>query len=188
MWRRLCCEREEIERYLEETGQAFCTDSTNADTEYTRNKIRHELLPCAAEINAGAIRHMVESAEELGELEAYLSGETDRLCMKAERSREEVVVPVSLLKEAPVLLRRRVIYRFIGALAGSKKDITRDHVAAVLELTESQSGKRVSLPYGLTAGRDFDRIFLKKTIGDEKKKKLEPLEVVAPGEYSFGEE
>ena len=40
-------EREEIERYLEETGQAFCTDSTNADTEYTRNKIRHELLPCA---------------------------------------------------------------------------------------------------------------------------------------------
>ena len=35
-------------RFLEEQGQAFRTDSTNADTTLTRNRLRHELLPLLA--------------------------------------------------------------------------------------------------------------------------------------------
>lgn len=34
--------------FLEEQGQSFRTDSTNADTTLTRNRIRHELLPLLA--------------------------------------------------------------------------------------------------------------------------------------------
>lgn len=184
----LCCEREEIEDYLAEAGLEFCTDSTNADTGYTRNKIRHVILPCAEEINAGAVRHMAESAEELGELEEYLSDETEKICKRADRTAEGIAVPMSLLNEIPVVLRRRLIYRFIGELAGSKKDITKDHVATVLGLAEAQSGKRISLPYALTAGRDFDRIFIKKTAGSEQETKAEDLVVEVPGEYSFGNE
>ena len=37
--------REEIETFLRECGQSYCTDETNLDTEYSRNRIRHQVLP-----------------------------------------------------------------------------------------------------------------------------------------------
>ena len=40
----LCINREEIIRYLQQIGQDFVTDSTNLEDEYTRNKIRLNLL------------------------------------------------------------------------------------------------------------------------------------------------
>lgn len=38
-------EREMLLRYLEERGETFVTDSTNLETEYRRNRVRHNLLP-----------------------------------------------------------------------------------------------------------------------------------------------
>lgn len=37
--------RSEIEAYLKERNQPYCTDSTNADTKYFRNNIRNNLIP-----------------------------------------------------------------------------------------------------------------------------------------------
>lgn len=37
--------RKEIEEFLEEAGQSYCTDSTNLSDVYLRNRIRHNLVP-----------------------------------------------------------------------------------------------------------------------------------------------
>ena len=47
----LCVSRLEIEDWLQEIGQTYITDSTNLETDYTRNKIRLELLPMMRNIN-----------------------------------------------------------------------------------------------------------------------------------------
>ena len=47
----LCLDRKEIINYLNRTGQDYVTDSTNLQDEYTRNKIRLNLLPMMQEIN-----------------------------------------------------------------------------------------------------------------------------------------
>lgn len=41
----LCVTRAEIEAYLDSLNISYCMDITNKSTEYTRNKIRLELLP-----------------------------------------------------------------------------------------------------------------------------------------------
>ena len=43
----LCLERKEIEAYLEDRGITYCQDATNATDDYTRNRIRHHILPYA---------------------------------------------------------------------------------------------------------------------------------------------
>ncbi len=43
--------REEVEGYLELKNQDYVTDSTNLSDDYTRNKIRHKVVPCLQEIN-----------------------------------------------------------------------------------------------------------------------------------------
>ncbi|MBQ2576517.1 MAG: tRNA lysidine(34) synthetase TilS, partial [Lachnospiraceae bacterium] len=40
----LCLQRSEIETYLAEMGVSYCTDATNAEDDYTRNRIRHNIL------------------------------------------------------------------------------------------------------------------------------------------------
>ena len=48
--------REEIEEYLNEKGISFVTDSTNFDTDYSRNRIRINVLPELEKLNDGAIK------------------------------------------------------------------------------------------------------------------------------------
>ncbi len=55
--------REDVENYLNRKGQAFVTDSTNLSDDYTRNKIRHNVVPVLTEINSGflnCIRNMTD--------------------------------------------------------------------------------------------------------------------------------
>lgn len=45
------CSRSEIEAYLSELSQPYCTDRTNAETLYKRNYIRHHLIPAFEHLN-----------------------------------------------------------------------------------------------------------------------------------------
>lgn len=58
----LDCTRAEVEDYLGALGQSYCTDSTNLTDDYTRNRIRHDILPrlCALNPNfPGAMARML---------------------------------------------------------------------------------------------------------------------------------
>jgi tRNA(Ile)-lysidine synthase len=54
--------RDEIEAYLKRKNISFCTDSTNTHDDYTRNKIRHNILPLMEEINPKAVEHIFQMA------------------------------------------------------------------------------------------------------------------------------
>jgi len=181
----LSCDRSEIEDYLAERNIGFCTDSTNEETEYTRNKIRHEILEYAVkEINPGAVGHIGELAAECAGLESFLEEAAEAVLKEVNETPEGVEISVELLKEQHAVLQKRVIHRLIGTVAGSKKDITKNHVEAVVGLLHNQSGKRVSLPYALEAGREFDRVVIRR-IGDGKNTEpvlKEALTVPLPGE------
>ena len=41
----LCVKRREIESYLKKRGISYCTDTTNADRRYMRNRIRMDVIP-----------------------------------------------------------------------------------------------------------------------------------------------
>ena len=64
--------RAELTAYLRERGIAYREDATNRENVYARNKIRNLLLPQAREINAQAVRHLAEAAEEFAEVSAYM--------------------------------------------------------------------------------------------------------------------
>ena len=58
----LCLERREIEEYLDAGGILYKQDSTNDTDDYTRNRIRHHILPFAEEeISKGSVEHMMNA-------------------------------------------------------------------------------------------------------------------------------
>lgn len=58
----LCVSRQDIENWLKECGQPYVTDSTNLETDYTRNKIRLGLLPLMRDINPSVDESIMATA------------------------------------------------------------------------------------------------------------------------------
>jgi tRNA(Ile)-lysidine synthase len=57
--------REEILEWLKEDGVEFRVDSSNAESKYTRNRIRHEVLPLLENIRKGTTGHLADWANRL---------------------------------------------------------------------------------------------------------------------------
>jgi tRNA(Ile)-lysidine synthase len=67
--------RADLLGYLAELGQPYRTDSSNADTRFTRNRIRHELLPeLAARFNPGVVDALLRLGSLAGEAQAVIDG------------------------------------------------------------------------------------------------------------------
>jgi tRNA(Ile)-lysidine synthase len=63
--------RGEVESYLKALGQTWREDSSNRDEAYTRNRIRHDLLPLLEGWNPRLREHMAQMAEVAREEEAW---------------------------------------------------------------------------------------------------------------------
>ena len=75
----LDCTRAEVEDYLGTLGQPYCTDSTNLTDDYTRNRIRHDILPrlCALNPNfPGAMARMLPRLAAQQALTDYLAAKS----------------------------------------------------------------------------------------------------------------
>lgn len=175
--------REEIEAYLAERELPYRTDSTNLTLEYSRNRLRHQVLPVLREINPRAVEHMCRTAEDIRELSDYLESETERLmeCRvefapappegpenrdpSAEGGAGAWDVPAESCRirvegcaQLPAVLRRRMLHECICRVSGGSRDVTRRHVEAVEGLLDGQSGRRVELPGGVRAYREYGTV------------------------------
>ena len=69
----LCCQRQEIEQYCCENEIPFVTDSTNLDTQYTRNDVRHRILPLLREMNPSVDNALLRLSKYAEEDSTYLN-------------------------------------------------------------------------------------------------------------------
>lgn len=70
----LLCTREDIENYCKKNAIAFVTDSTNLCDDYTRNKIRHNVVPVLKGINSLAENAVSRMSASLREDEDFIGG------------------------------------------------------------------------------------------------------------------
>jgi tRNA(Ile)-lysidine synthase len=89
----LAVRRREVVEYLAAIGQDYRTDASNDDTQWTRNRLRHELLPRLREdYNSRVDEALLRLAVQAGELQGMLSS------LVAETADEVVVADASRLR------------------------------------------------------------------------------------------
>lgn len=160
----LCMSRSEIEDFLTERGQDFCTDETNYDTAYTRNSLRHQVIPVLEKkVNSKAVRHMNETMEQLCELEDYMSEQVEMLWSHCVCEKERgLLLKKEQFQEQPVLLKKMLIRKCMEHLDGGLRDVGQIHILQILELFEKQSGRQLDLPKRIRAYRRYEGVFLEK--------------------------
>ena len=173
----LCCTREEIEEYLRAQDARFCTDSTNGEDSYARNRIRHKVLPFLEEnINTRAVCNIAAMADRMARAEAYLETQTDKGYASAAVYISDGILLKNLEREDPYIAKR-IIMKALGELASGLKDIGEIHVDAVVALINAKSGKRADASRGIAARREPDGIFLRR---NEDNESFAPVKVSLP--------
>ncbi len=159
----LCATRTEIGQYLKRRALPWREDATNVDVAYTRNYIRHRLLPLLQQEARGSL------VDELSEL----ATSARRLYVRIEREAEEawaslatcaagnVILNASGLASLPEPVAIELIRKAVVGLGGDNSDWASPHYRSILQLARrSIGGKRASLPGGLTAQREQTQIIL----------------------------
>lgn len=155
--------REEIERYLTERGIIWCEDRTNASVEYSRNKIRHNILPYAEqEICTGAIGHIGKTAEILQEAEDYIRRQTKEAFshMAAEEGESRIVFDIPRLTEADVFIKKQALLYSLEKLSAGRKNIGSVHIEDILELLQKQGNGELFLPGKLTVRKSYQKLIV----------------------------
>ena len=163
--------REEIEAYIKKNGLKYQEDSTNLSDIYTRNKIRNQVLGFVKEhINSNVIEHITNAAGHIEEAYSFID--------KYINERYEAIVSDHdgfyeydhrNLRKEDIVIRKGIVRKILGNLAGSLKDIESKHVDNVLSLGKMQVGKMINLPYGMIAQKEYDRVSIYIPLEGEKK-------------------
>ena len=164
----LMTKRTEIEKYLSSIDQEFITDSTNLKTDYTRNRIRLEVLPILEELNDGAVDHLaaasIDALKLRDDMDRRLSSGQFKFTKDISR------IDIGYLKELEELSQGELILRAMARVCGRRKDLTREHVQSVIGLAELESGKKISLPYGMVAERVYSEIRISLVDGESSRR------------------
>ena len=160
----LMISREEIENWLAERGQEYCTDSTNLGEDYTRNRIRHRILPVLQEdVNRQSVRHITETGRRLAQLQDYLDRQIEKELQYVQRVSGSISWTEAAYRNCDEMLRSEVILRLMREVSGKVQDFTAEHVQQVSDLYGREVGKQIHLPYGLVVRRTYEGIVLEET-------------------------
>ena len=127
----LDCTRTEIEEYIEENNLSFVTDSTNLCDDYTRNKIRHNILPLLYELNPsfdGAFSRCVNS---LNCVKDYL---TETACDLLEKSKCDEFYDCTVFESCHLSLKSQIVSLILKEQ--NAENLSRDHINSVLHIIE----------------------------------------------------
>ena len=141
-------ERAEIEKYCAENGLDFRTDATNFENDYTRNKIRNELIPYLEKNFGNVVSALTRLADNAGDDADFLNEYTERLYANPLPDKKCVTLHAESLKMIKKPIAVRVI-RLAASRAAEGVRLERRHTDSILELLTEQTGAAVDLPNGL---------------------------------------
>jgi len=149
----LCFTREQVMEYIKEHGIPYVEDSTNLEPIYTRNKLRHTLIPLLKEFNPRIVETLSETSEHIAGDEDYLSSLAVKVLESAKRELQGIRISADELKSLPKPIAARVVLRASEELGCA---LSRSLVDAVRELALSESpSARRSFAGGLTVFREY---------------------------------
>lgn len=122
----LDCTRAEIEEYLSKNGLEYVTDSTNLSDEYTRNKIRHNILPLLFELNPSFDKAFLKCIDSVKNADDYIKASSNEMLLKA---RKNGYYDCSVFENCHNAVKNQIISLILKEQ--NVKNISREYISAV---------------------------------------------------------
>lgn len=186
--------RQQIEEYLDRKKISWQEDATNGEDDYTRNRIRHNVIPVLEEqINSRSVQHIDELSRQAQEIWEYLEYGTEQAwgrCVTAESDPEKStgvkgpraleIADFPFRQERPAV-QKQLLRKCLTFVKGGEKDITAVHIADLMLLFDRQTGRKLDLPGEIRAERTGNGVWLGKRIPETDSRPPEENILNIPG-------
>ncbi len=171
------CTRQEIEAYCEESSLQYVTDSTNLSDDYTRNHIRHRLVPAFEKINTDFEASFHRAMCSIREQDAFI--EKCALSLLGESAAEKGHKIALLQKADNAVLKKSILFMLKDNM---QKPPEAKHIDAVFSLIKEGKGK-IELAKDLYILAEGDIIAFIRNKNNASQWKCEPCNGVAKTPY-----
>jgi tRNA(Ile)-lysidine synthase len=167
--------RAQTREYCQQYGITFIEDPSNTDPTYTRNRVRHQLLPLLESITPGFRATLLRNA-------GVIAGDLDFIESQVDTYWPQVVVPPPAEEEevdggiqsgitmylpsllaVPVNIQRHLLRRAAEQLCGGQSPLELRHYAMIedlLRLPPDRQPRELHLPRGLRLTRLFQSVVI----------------------------
>ncbi len=171
----LCLRRSEIEAYCKDNNLRPFTDSSNLETNYTRNRLRLDLIPRLEKEYNPRIREALFGLAALAfQDRRFLQALARKKYLKLARfNRQETMISRKELSSIPLALSGRIL-RIAHNRYAPARELDRFHIAKIIEMMKSKKTTgQITLPGNVMLYLAQDQIIM--TVGRQRKRKA-PVE------------
>ncbi len=161
----LAVRKSAILNYLESISQEFCVDSSNRDLRYTRNLIRHQLIPLLNKLNPQSVAHVLQLSHQASEACDYIQGCVQKLFESSVISidREMVRLDAGVLRDAPVMMTRELFRLVWEEQKWPRKKMTFTHWGNLARFVREDQ-VRIDFPAGIIARKRGEMLTLERRL------------------------
>ncbi len=169
--------KSELRDFLTANRLIYVSDSSNADTEFLRNRIRHELIPMLiSSYNPKIVESLNRTASILRSEDEWMG---DSIRVLSENCISDTADGKTLLSVPDTLAlaaRRRLIRKALAGIKGNLRRISYSHLEALSELLDRgpEQGS-LDLPEGIRAQRLGNTLVFSRTGGRKTRPEIKPV-------------
>lgn len=155
--------RTETEAYCQAHQLSPCYDASNVSPAFLRNRLRQELLPLLAKYNPAITEALLRTARLLEDDYAFIEEQAEPLWAEvASQEKANLVLDSAKLASLHPSLQRHLLRHALEQFLGNLRDIEAVHIEQMRAVLAGQrrTGKRLSLPGGLTLAVDYGKAIL----------------------------
>lgn len=146
-----------IIEYVNANNIPYVIDETNAESEYTRNYLRNEVFPLLTKKWPNIISQLINFSKSVIEDDNYINKHLNDSAVIIDDKIAKIPLSYFIYDDSII---NRIIFKALHGI-GINVDIERKHIDAIKELAKnSENGKKINLPLGVTVHKEYDYITL----------------------------
>jgi tRNA(Ile)-lysidine synthase len=180
----LAVERRQVVEYLRRHNLTWVEDETNADSRFTRNLVRHQLMPLLERVHPQAQIHLAHLARQVSLEEHYWDTEVGKVLQHARFGTDETRIPCGVLTGLHPALRIRTLRALLERVRRGLHGLESRHLHLLDSLfTTSRGQMQFDLPGAWVAKRYADVVFRRNPPAKKRTDFL--LCIDGPGTYGL---
>ncbi|MBI4235161.1 tRNA lysidine(34) synthetase TilS [Candidatus Peregrinibacteria bacterium] len=144
-------DKKEILAYLEFKKIPYRNDETNQDRKYSRNFLRHEIIPKLKKLNPNLIKTSAKNTQNLREIENFLNEEAEKWLKKnSKTAKAKTLLNAKTFKKLHTALQKTIIFAIYKTQIGHTKNLESSHLEDILKTLKSPHGNKKKTLNSLT--------------------------------------
>jgi tRNA(Ile)-lysidine synthase len=153
--------KQEILTLLQRRGLSYSLDKTNIRLDFRRNLLRHKVIPELVQINPEIHKTIKREIEILRQDDEYLEAQAERVYKKVVTDKKNYAsLDLKRILRYNQSIISRVVMKIIKELRGDLKGYETKHFDEIVGLKHKENGKKIHLPKGLYAQREYGAIII----------------------------